>query len=193
MPARSNLGLANLELVRLADKFAEFSEAECMRVEIRREVQQLLADGAQVDPAVITILLGQYLLDHRHRRCCRLERLVAGSGILLVLNRTRKQVFGIDEPPAGLAKTFRCLLLAKAEYIGALLTVPGGKPREIPVRGHWAEAVEPTAVQQIHCIDDQSDIGSIFPVVYANCCCGIIACFASTFAQPLERVPEKSP
>ena len=39
------LGLLNVELVRLTDKVAEFSETEGARIEIRRKVQKLLADG----------------------------------------------------------------------------------------------------------------------------------------------------
>jgi hypothetical protein len=39
--------------------------------------------------------------------------------VLLVLNRVGKQVLGVDEPPAGLAKTLRRLLLAEAEHIDA--------------------------------------------------------------------------
>ena len=72
-----------------------------------------------------------------------------------------QQVLGVDEPAAGLAEALGCLLLAEAVDVGALLAQARGQPREVAVRRDQAEAVEPAAVQQVHGVDHQRDVGGV--------------------------------
>ena len=73
----------------------------------------------------------------------------------------REQIFGEDEPPAGLTEAFRSLVLAKAKDIHALFADSRGKPREITVGGDEAEAIEPAAVQEVHGVNNQCDVGRV--------------------------------
>jgi hypothetical protein len=71
------------------------------------------------------------------------------------------QVLRVDEPAAGLPEALRRLLLAEAEHVDALFADARGQPREVAVRRHQAEAVEPPAMQQVHRVDHQRDVGGI--------------------------------
>ena len=84
------------------------------------------------DPPVFAFHLGDDLLDYRGGGIRGLEQLRPRGGILIV-RRAAKQVLGIDEPSAGLPETFRCLLLAEAIHIDAVLPDAGGKPSKIAV------------------------------------------------------------
>jgi len=72
-----------------------------------------------------------------------------------------KQVLGVDEAPACLPKALRRLVFAEAVDVHALLADAGREPREIAVRRHEAEAVEAPAVQQVHGIDHERDVGGV--------------------------------
>ena len=53
------------------------------------------------------------------------------------------------------------LLLAEAEDVDALLADAGGEPSEVAVGGDQAEAVEAAAVEQVHRVDHQRDVGGV--------------------------------
>ena len=112
------------------------------------------------NPAVVTFHLGNDLVDDRHGCAGRLKRL--GCAILTVPRaRARKQVLGVDKSAAGLTEALRRLLLAKAKHVDALLTDAGREPGKITVRRNQTKSIEPTAVQQVHGVDDQGDVGRI--------------------------------
>jgi hypothetical protein len=95
-----------------------------------------------------------------------LPRPVAGEASLIGRHRSRwrrgrQQVFRIDETPARLPETLRGLLFAKAVHIDALFANAGSDPREVTVGRHEAESIESTAVQKIHCVDHQRDVGGV--------------------------------
>ena len=85
------------------------------------------------------------------------------SGLRLIGGCGWEQVLGIDEPPAGLPETFGRLLLAEAEHVDALFADAGGKPCEITVGRNQAEAVETAAMEEVHRVDDEGDIGGVLP------------------------------
>ncbi|TCL63201.1 hypothetical protein EV286_11715 [Rhizobium sp. BK251] len=58
-PERAAFGSFDVEVSRFADEVAQFLEAECPRIEIRCQIEKLLADRAEANPAVIRILLSQ--------------------------------------------------------------------------------------------------------------------------------------
>ena len=74
-----------------------------------------------------------------------------------------QQVFGVDEPAARLPETLGGLLLAEPIDIGALFAEAGCKPCEVAVRRDETEAVEPAAVQKVHGVDHQCDVGRVLP------------------------------
>lgn len=67
----------------------------------------------------------------------------------------------MDESTACLTKTLLCLLPTKPENIDALLADPRGKSGKVAVRGYKTKAVETATVQQVHGVNDKSDIGSV--------------------------------
>src|SRR5260370_1304550 len=74
---------------------------------------------------------------------------------------TSEQFLGVDKFSAGLPKALGGFLLAKPEDIDALLADTGGEAGKIAVRRNETKSVEPAAMQQVHCIDDQRDVGCI--------------------------------
>jgi len=72
----------------------------------------------------------------------------------LTARSTGKQVLGVHEPSTGLPETLRGFLLTEPENVDALLTNAGGKPGKITIRGNETKSIEPTAMKQVHCIDD---------------------------------------
>ena len=72
-----------------------------------------------------------------------------------------QQVLGVDEPAARLPETLGRLLLAEAVDIGALFPQTRCKAREVAVRRDETEAVEPAAVQKVHGVDHQGDVGRV--------------------------------
>jgi hypothetical protein len=81
----------------------------------------------------------------------------------MTIRRTGKQVLSVHEPSTGLPETLRRFLLAESKNIDALVTDAGGKSGKITVRGNQTKSIEPAAMKQVHCIDDQRDVGCIFP------------------------------
>ena len=79
----------------------------------------------------------------RRAKCLRIFVIVIGQ-----------QVFCVEKAPAGLSKAFRRLLFAKAINIDALFANAGSESCEVAVRRNQAEAVETSAVQQVHRIND---------------------------------------
>src|SRR5690606_16053696 len=60
--------------------------------------------------------------------------------------------------PGGSSRAFS---LAEAVHVDALLTNAGGEPGEVAVRGYQTEAVEAAAVQQVHRVDHEGDVGGV--------------------------------
>jgi len=79
----------------------------------------------------------------------------------LTVRSTGKQVLRVHEPSTGLPEALRSFLLTEPENIDALLTDAGGKPGKITVRGNQTKSIKPTAMKQVHCIDDQRDLECI--------------------------------
>src|SRR4051812_794564 len=73
------------------------------------------------------------------------------------------QVLGKHELQTGLPEARRSLLLAKSVNIDALLADAGGKAGEIAIRRNQTKSIEPAAMEQVHGVDNQRDIGRIFP------------------------------
>jgi hypothetical protein len=82
-----------------------------------------------------------------------------GARRLFGLHHT--QVFDVDEPLAGHAEGFGCLLLADAIDVQALFADARGQPGEVAVRRHQDKAVEQAGMQEIHRRDHQADVGGV--------------------------------
>ena len=90
-----------------------------------------------------------------------LERRSRLVGVDRVCRSAQQQVLRIDEPTACLTETLGRLLLAEAIHVDALFANTGGKPGEVAVRRHETEPVEPTAMEKVHRVDDQRDVGGV--------------------------------
>jgi hypothetical protein len=111
--------------------------------------------------------------DGRRRGLKWLDRFVGVTGCG---SFRQQKVLGVDKAMARLPEALRRLVLSKAVYRHALLADAGCEASEVAVGGDKAEPVEPPGVQEVHGVDHQRDVGRILPVVYANCCCGMMAC-----------------
>ena len=81
----------------------------------------------------------------------------------MTVRGTGKQVLGVYEPSTGLPEALWSFLLTEPENIDALLPNAGGKAGKITVRGNQTKSIEPPAMKQVHCINDQCDVGCILP------------------------------
>jgi sucrose-phosphate synthase-like glycosyltransferase len=102
-----------------------------------------------------------YPFDDCRRLARWLKRRGCLNGIGRVGRRGRQQVLRIDETPTRLPETLRGLLLAEPIHIDALFANAGGKPGKVAVGRNETESVEPPAVQKVHCVDHQRDVGGV--------------------------------
>lgn len=153
--------MVDLEGIGLSHQVAQLSEAIGARVEIGREIGELRSHHAKPYPSIVGLDLFKDLVEQGHGSARRFERFCRGSRVLRVGGSARQQVLGVDEAAAGVAEAFGRLLLAETVDIDTLLADTGGQAREVAVGGDQAEAVEAAAVQQIHRVDDQRDVGGV--------------------------------
>ena len=64
---------------------------------------------------------------------------------------------------ASLAEAFRGFLFAESEDLDSLFSDTCSQTREIAIRRHKAEAIAAAAVQKVHCVNNERDVGRIFP------------------------------
>ena len=128
----SALGLVDLESVCLSHEVAQLAGAVGPRIEIGGQVGKPFSDFPESDPSVFAFHLGDGLLNDRGGCIRGLEQLRPRGGILTV-RRATKQVLGVEKSSAGLPEAFRCLLLAEAIHVDAMLPDAGGKPGKIAV------------------------------------------------------------
>ena len=79
--------------------------------------------------------------------------------------RFGQEVLRVNERAAGLPETLGGLLLTEAIDVGALLPQTRCKPREVAVRRDKAETIQPAAMQKVHGVDHECDVGRVLPVV----------------------------
>ncbi len=77
--------------------------------------------------------------------------------------RAWAQEFSKYKLVASIAKCIRRLLFAKAEDSESLFAQPHCKTREIAVACNQTKPIEFSCVEQVHSIDDECAVGSIFP------------------------------
>src|SRR6266403_3937361 len=121
----------------------------------------MLADWPEHHPSVLTLDLRNGLFQNRNRGARRLQRFWFRGRIRTGSYSFRKQVLGVDEAAARLPETLRGFLCTETVDVGALFAQPRGEPGEIAVGRHEAKAVEPSAVQEVHRVDDQRNVGGV--------------------------------
>lgn len=117
-------------------------------------------NGPQRHPPILALDLSNDLLDDR-RGCARWLKRLRCRRIAAVGRHTRQQVLSVDESTARLSETLWRFLFAKAEDVHAQFAYPSGQASKIAVGRYEAEAVEAPAVQQIHRIDHEGDVGGV--------------------------------
>ena len=146
------------------NKVAELRMSIGSGVKVRCEYGQTLTNPAQGHPSLLIVQLCDCGADKRHgsgRRASDGSRSLIGTLRLIGSRRFRDKIFGIDEAMAGLSETLRRLLFAEAIDIDSMLPDARRQPRKVAIGRYQAEAIEPTAVQKIHGVDDESNVGSV--------------------------------
>src|SRR5208283_1412612 len=162
-PNGTALRLLYLERCGLANQIAELPIAVGARVEVGGDVRKALADRTQAHPTVLCLHLRNCLVQDGNGRTGRLKSLGRDPFLGRCRLRLGQQILGVDEPATRLPETLWGLLFAEPVDIGALFPEAGRKACEVAIRRNETEAVEPAAVQKVHGVDYQGDVGCVLP------------------------------
>ena len=116
------------------------------------------------------------------------------SSFLPQRGRLRKQeVFGVDEATTRLPEALRRFPLPEPVHVQSLLADAGCKPGEIAVGRDEAEPVKSPAVQEIHGIDHQGDVGRVLACRIGELLLGDDGVLRQDIGPRLQARAEKSP
>ena len=161
----------NVERSRFFDEDQQLRAAVSSRIEIGEKDVQAGSDCTERVPTVQVVQLSQRRTDEGDgRRRLLLDGVGCGRGDGVRPRQRRRvglrhsaEVLRIDEALARLPKTFRRFLLSEAENVHTLFPDASGQSRKVAVGRYEAKPVEPARMQKVHGVDDQRNIGRVFP------------------------------
>lgn len=153
--------MIDFECAELSYEIAQLADSEISGIEIRCEICQSITHDAERNPAIVRFHLGYNFSDDGDSVPCGLQWLSCRNVLAIAGHRCWRQVFCVDKTAAGLPETLWCFALAKTIDVHTLLTNTCREPCEIAIGRHKAKAIKSTAVQKIHSIDHQGDVGGV--------------------------------